>query len=109
LRNCQRFTSTDTPVWDGRTPLTPVNGYRAEVSNQVANNLTTGTATTITTPVFFGNWSELLIASFGSTDLVVDPYSAGANGVVKIYARRFVDLGVRHPSSFCLLGGVLGG
>jgi HK97 family phage major capsid protein/HK97 family phage prohead protease len=105
LRVASRFASTDTPVWDPATNR--VNGYRAEVTNQIATNLTTGTATTICSAVFFGNWNELLIANFGSTDLVVDPYTAGANGVVRLYARRWVDIGVRHPQSFAMLGGIL--
>lgn len=103
LKTNTRFASTDTPVWeDGQ-----INGYRAEVSNQIAVNLTTGTATTICSAIFFGNWNDLLIASFGSTDLVVDPYTAGANAVVRLYARRWVDIGVRHPESFAVLGGIL--
>lgn len=103
LKTNTRFASTDTPVWeDGQ-----VNGYRAEVTNQIATNLTTGTATTICSAIFFGNWNDLLIASFGSTDLVVDPYTAGANAVVRLYARRWVDIGVRHPESFAVLGGIL--
>jgi len=105
LRTTQRFTSTNTPVFENGT----INGYRAEVSNQVSNLLTTGTASTITTPVFFGNWQELLVANFsgGGTDLVVDPYTAGANGVVRLYARRWVDIGVRHAASFAVLGGII--
>lgn len=103
LKKVSRFASTDTPVFsDGQ-----INGYRAEVSNQIATNLTTGTATTICSAIFFGNWNELLIASFGSTDLVVDPYSAAANSVVKLFAKRWVDIGVRHPASFAVMGGIL--
>lgn len=103
LKTNTRFSSTDTPVFmDGM-----INGYRAEVSNQIAVNLTTGTATTICSAIFFGNWSDLIVASFGSTDLVVDPYTAGANGVVRLYARRWCDIGVRHPESFAVLGGIL--
>ena len=105
LRTSARFASSDTPVWDPANNR--VNGYRAEVTNQIATNLTTGTATTICSAIIFGNWNELLIASFGSTDLVVDPYSAGANGVVRLYARRWCDIGTRHPASFAVLGGVL--
>ena len=105
LRTAARFANSDTPVWDPATNT--VNGYKAAVSAQVAANLTTGTATTITSPIFFGNWNDLLIASFGSTDLVVDPYTAGANGVVRLYARRWADIGVRHPASFAILGGSL--
>ena len=105
LRTQQRFSNTDSPVWN---PLdNKVNGYRAEVSNQIATNLTTGTATTICSAIIFGNWNDLLIASFGSTDLVIDPYSAGSNGVVRLYARRWCDISPRHPASFAVLGGVL--
>lgn len=104
LRVAQRFADTDTPVYDAGQVL----GYRAEVSNQIATNLTTGTATTICTAVFFGNWSDLIIGQFngGATDLVVDPYTLAVNGVVRLIARRWVDIGVRHPASFAILGGV---
>lgn len=109
LKTSARFANSDTPVWDWRIPGTPLNGYRAEVSAQVASNLTTGTATTITSPIFFGNWTELLIAQFagGATDIVVDPYSKAENGVVRILARKWIDVGVRHAASFCVLGGSL--
>lgn len=86
-----------------------VNGYRAEVSNQVSAIQTQGTATTICSSVFFGNWSEVLIAQFngGATDLIVDPYTLAANAVVRIIARHWVDIGVRHGASFSVLLGVL--
>ncbi len=113
LRGAQRFTSTDTPVFESAPGNVDgvVAGYRAAVSNQVANNLTTGTATTITSPVFFGNWNELLIGHFngGATDLVVDPYTLAVNGVVRLIARNWVDINVRHAASFALLGGILNG
>jgi HK97 family phage major capsid protein len=123
LRVAQRFSSTDSPVWTNGGPFVAgiggglgngsndglVNGYRAGVTSQIANNLTTGTATTISSPVFYGNFSELLLGHFngGATDIIVDPYSAGANAVVRIYARHWVDIGVRHAASFAVLGGVL--
>jgi HK97 family phage major capsid protein len=113
LRTQTQFSSTDTPVYTSAPGNVDgvINGYRAAISNQVANNLTTGTATTITTPIFFGNWNELLIGNFngGATDLVVDPYTLAANSVVRVIARQWVDINVRHPASFALLGGILGG
>lgn len=105
LRTTTRFASTNTPVFENEQ----INGYKAVVSNQIANNLTTGTATTITTPVLFGNFNDLIVANFGATDIVTDPYTAGANGVVRIYARRWADIGVRRPASFACLGGILNG
>jgi HK97 family phage major capsid protein len=105
LKGVPRFANTDTPVWENNQ----VNGYRAEVTQQVATNLTTGTATTICTAVFFGDWKQLIIAQFngGATDLVVDPFTLAANGVVRIIARRWVDIAVRHPEGFAILGGIL--
>ena len=101
-----KWASTGTPIWE---PGETVNGYKVGVSNQIATNLTTGTATTICSAIFFGNWNDLLIANFngGATDLVVDPYSLSAYGVVRLVARHYVDVGVRHPVSFAVLGGIL--
>ena len=100
------------PIWEN--PSTPggfatVAGWRAEASNQIAVNLTTGTATTICTSVFCGNWNELILAKFhgGAVDLVVDPFTLMANGVVRIAARQWVDIGVRHAASFAIGGGIL--
>ncbi len=94
------------PVWE---PGDKLNGYRAAVTNQIATNLTVGSATTICTAVFYGNWSDVLIAQFngGAADVIVDPYSLAQNSVVRICARRWVDVALRHPSSFCLGLGVL--
>lgn len=95
-------------VWKGG-PSGEVNGYRAEVSNQVSAAQTQGTATTICSSVFFGNWNEVLVASFnnGATDLVVDPYTLAVNGVVRVIARHWVDIGIRHGQSFAVLLGAL--
>jgi len=113
LRTTTQFASTDTPVYTSAPGNVDgiINGYRAAISNQVSNALTTGTATTITTPVFFGNWNELLIGNFngGATDIVVDPYTLAANRVVRVLASQWVDVQVRHAASFALLGGILGG
>lgn len=81
-----------------------VNGYRALCTNQLSATLTTGTATTICTAVFFGNWNDVLIGKFagGATDLVVDQFSLAPQGVVRLVARAWVDVALRHPESFAL-------
>jgi HK97 family phage major capsid protein/HK97 family phage prohead protease len=112
LKTTQRFASTDSPIWS--TERNPdgsrsgvVNGYRAEVSQQIATNLTTGTATTICSAIFFGDWNSLIVANFSATDLTIDPFTLAQNGVVRIIARRWFDIGVRVPDAFCLGGGLL--
>lgn len=66
-----------------------VNGYRGEVSNQVASN-----------DLWFGNFADLLIGYFSGLDLMVDPYSNSTSGTVRVVAMQDVDMAVRHPESF---------
>jgi HK97 family phage major capsid protein len=96
-------------VWQQTGGRGEVNGYRAEVTNQVSSIQTQGTATTIASSVFFGNWQDVMIASFnnGATDLVVDPYVLAVNAVVRVIARHWADVAIRHPGSFAVLLGVL--
>lgn len=113
LRTVQRFTSTDTPVY--QTTTTPdgtvegrIGGYRALVTNQLATNLTVGTATTITSPIVFGDFSNVMIGEFGGgVDIITDPYTLGANGVVRLYARKMCDIAIRQPSGLAVLYGIL--
>lgn len=120
MKAAQRFSSTDSPVWtSGFTPPGQIpsnaandgvlNGYRAAVSNQIKTNLTVGTATTICSCIFFGNWNELLIGNFngGAVDMVVDPYSLAQNRTIRVIASYFVDVGVRHAASFAILNGLI--
>ena len=66
-----------------------VNGYRGDVSNQVAAN-----------DLWFGNFADLLIGYFSGLDLMVDPYSNSTSGTVRVVAMQDVDIAVRHPESF---------
>jgi HK97 family phage major capsid protein len=104
LRGVPQFANTNTPVWDGTNKVV---GYRAEVTNQLATNLTCGTSTTVCSILWGGCWSEMLVASFGHLDLCVDPFSAGASGIIRLYAILWDDIGIRNPASFCALGGIL--
>lgn len=72
-----------------------VNGYRAEVSNQIV----TGTAPN-NGDVFFGNWADLIMGMWSGLDLLVDPYSNSTAGTIRIVALQDVDIAVRHPVSF---------
>jgi HK97 family phage major capsid protein len=72
---------------DGR-----VNGYRAADTNQVLNNL-----------VFFGNWSEVVLAQFSDgMEIIVDPYSLAQEATIRVTVNTFIDVAVRHPASFCV-------
>ena len=66
-----------------------VNGYRAVVSNQVASN-----------DLWFGNFSDLIMAYFSGLDLMVDPYTGSTSGTVRVVALQDVDVAARHGESF---------
>ena len=75
-----------------------VNGYPFFMSNGIPSNLGTGSAFSA---AIFGNWSEVLVGSWGGLQLIVDPYTAKANGVLEISAAAYHDVLVRTPQAFC--------
>ena len=75
-----------------------VNGYPFYMSNSIPSNLGTGSAFSA---AIFGNWSEVLVGSWGGLQLIVDPYTAKANGVLEISAAAYHDVLVRTPQAFC--------
>lgn len=109
LKQTQRFTSTDTPVWtDGGQPgIGMVNGYKAAVSNQVPKTLTKGSASGICSAMIYGNFADLVVAEWGSLDILVDPYTGGAAGTVRVRVLEDVDVAVRHVESFAAMQDVL--
>ncbi len=87
-------------LWDANA--SPLNGYPVHVTNQVASNLTRGSGTGLSA-VFFGNWSDLIIGQWGTLDILVDPYTGGTAGSVRVIVAQDVDVAVRHPASFAVM------
>ena len=75
-----------------------VNGYPFFMSNAIPSNLGTGTAFSA---AIFGNWSEVIVGSWGGLQIIVDPYTAKAEGVLEISAAAYHDVLVRTPVAFC--------
>ena len=78
-----------------------VNGYPFYMSNAIPSNLTKGDSTGVCSAAIFGNWSEVLVGSWGGLQIIVDPYTAKANGVLEISAAAYHDVLVRTPVAFC--------
>lgn len=75
-------------------------GYAAVSSTAIPSGGSPAAAT-----VFFGAWSQLLVASWSGTDLLVNPYetTAYAKGRVLVRAMRDVNVAVRHAESFAVV------
>jgi HK97 family phage major capsid protein/HK97 family phage prohead protease len=98
----QRFSSTDTPLYTGTFAAGQLIGYRAEVSNQLSKVMLNSAATGGSEHgILCGVWSQYLIGEWGALQLTVDPYTLAGQDVVRLIARLFVDMDVRHPESFC--------
>ena len=78
-----------------------VNGYPFFMSNAIPSNLTKGDSSGVCSAIIFGNWSEVLVGSWGGLQIIVDPYSAKDTGVLEISAAAYHDVLVRTPEAFC--------
>jgi HK97 family phage major capsid protein len=102
FKSTQKFSGTNgMPVWG--EGLQPLNGYNAAVTNALPSNLTKGTSNGVCSALIFGNWSDLVIGMWGTTDLIRDPYTASSSGGVRIVALQDVDVNVRNIESFATM------
>lgn len=100
LKKTQQFSGTNgRAIWEGGE----LNGYRAEVSNQVPSNLTKGTSSGVCSAIVYGNWSDLLIGMWGGLDIMLDPYAGATAGTKRVIALQDVDVAVRYPVSFAAM------
>jgi len=89
LKTTEKATGTAQFIWDTRSPNTPINGYKTGVTSQVVSG-----------DMFFGNWMDLLIGFWGALDVLIDPYTKGLAGTLRIVIHNSIDTAVRHPESF---------
>lgn len=102
LKSTPRVASTDSlMVWAESS--TPLNGYRAEVTNQVPSTLEKGSSGAVCSAIIFGNFSDLVIAQWGGIDISVNPYIKDTEGLVRITADCFYDAAVRRAASFAAM------
>lgn len=88
-------------IWDRRSPNTPLNEYRAAITNQVPSNLTKGTGTGLSAMIF-GNFADALMGQWGGLEFLVNPYSKDTEGLIRINCWTFYDFLVRRVQSFAV-------
>lgn len=81
-------------LWDGNLDSGTLVGRNAETTNQLG--LTAGDR------MVYGNWNDLVLLDWAGMDVVVDPYSQSANGIVVITITLWTDSGLRHEVSFAV-------
>ncbi len=102
LKTTEKAANTAQYIWSSERDadgLGTMNGYRAAASTQVPANLTKGTGTNLSAAIF-GNWSDLILAMWGTLDIVVDPFSDSQRGRINMTVFQDMDVGVRRAASF---------
>lgn len=86
LKSAEKATNTGMFIFENNS----VNGYGAEVSNQVESG-----------DFWFGNWADMMLGFWSGIDLLIDPYTGGTSGTVRVIVHQDVDVAARHGESFC--------
>ena len=86
-------------LWDVTDPAAPLNGYPAFVSNIIPSNLAKGDGVNLSS-LIYGDWSSLLLASWGGINLVQDPYTLARTGQTRMIAETFTDVDLLHLGKF---------
>lgn len=84
------------PIWQDNE----VNGYRAEVTNQLPTP-SSGGGTPYNMHTFIaGVWNQLLIGEWGALEVITDPYRLKKQGMIEVTTYETCDINVRHPEAF---------
>jgi HK97 family phage major capsid protein len=87
-------------LWEGQQTLGQVAEYPAAATSGMPAST-----------MIFGNWSHLVIATWGGLEISADPYGQSGSGLfqtgtVGVRAIVTCDIGVVWPSAFCTISGV---
>lgn len=104
LKQTAKVTSQAIYIWENtQTPgQGMMNGYRAEVSNQVPADLVKGSGSSLCA-LIFGVWNQLVIGEWGGVDVLIDPYTGGTSGAVRVRVLMDTDIALRHGQSFAVI------
>jgi len=91
LKQRVKFTSTASPIWEGKLLEGTVDGYRAMASLQIP-----------TANILFGDFSKVVLAEWGVLEVEVNPFANFQAGIIGVRAMYSIDVGVRYGAAFSL-------
>jgi len=95
LKTTAKFANGYAPIMEGNE----LNGYPVFVTSSMASTLQTGANES---GVVFGNFKDLVIASWGALDILVDPYSLSDNAEIKLVITGYWDAKFLRTASYSL-------
>ena len=98
LASTPKVASTDS-VMILNDPWNSLYGYPLAITTNVSSTLTKGSSS-VASALIFGDFSQLILGLWNTPDVLVDPYTNGSKGTIRIVVLQEVDLAVRHAQSF---------
>jgi HK97 family phage major capsid protein len=98
LRKTARTGSDSAPLWSDENR---VLGYPAYATAHLPADGTKGTGSDLSS-IILGDFRQLAIVFFGATaaDIIVNPYTNAASGLIRVTALLEVGIGLRHAPAF---------
>jgi len=74
-------------------------------SNNISHALTkgSGTGVGVCSAIFYGNFADMWMMYWGGIDVLIDPYTGGKEGLIRIIADAFFDMAVKRAISFAAM------
>jgi len=76
-----------------------INNIPYLVTSNLPNNLTKGTSSTNCSAVIAGDFSNLKVCQWGGLDIVIDPYTAAAEGQTRIICNTYWDTTIKRSGT----------
>jgi HK97 family phage major capsid protein len=76
-----------------------VNGYPMHATTNLPDTFTKG-GSTVLSAIIFGDYSNLVVASWGGLEIGVDPYVNMKEAMTNVVLNSYVDCGVLNPNAF---------
>ena len=89
-------TNSDTIIPGGSMQI---DGYPTQVSTRVTNSHTKGTGT-VSLMFYSSDWQFLTLCTWGSTSLIVDPYSSAPSATVRFVWSQYMDYKILRNDAF---------
>lgn len=100
LKSTLMFPATASPpIFARKIQDGEIDGYTAIGSPQLRSNLGAGADEH---GFVFGAWDMCVIGLFGALELLVDPYTLGGQGLIRVRSYSYGDLIFQHPEAFCV-------
>jgi HK97 family phage major capsid protein len=87
-----KFSSTASPLWEGRLERGSMDGYPAMSSSQMPSG-----------DMLFGDWSQMVIGEWGVLEIAVNQQANFQAAIIGVRALYSVDIAIRIPAAFSLM------